>query len=78
MACGETFPEKLRCAWMLPGARQSHGLTIGGCESLTPLSLINYLNQWCDRVNSLYLKLWTHLDNREKRDLRSTNVFTID
>ena len=47
----------------------------GGCESLTPLSLINYLNQGCDRGNSLYQKLWTHLDIKEKPNFRSTKYF---
>ena len=35
--------------------------------------LINSLNQGFDRGNPLYHKLWTHLDNREKHGLRSTN-----
>ena len=34
---------------------------------------INSLNQGIERGNSLYKKLWTRLDNREKWALRSTN-----
>ena len=44
----------------------------GGCGSITPLNLIKY--QGLEGGNSLYLKLWTHLDNREKRGLRLPNV----
>ena len=52
-----------------------HGYYKGGCGSITPLNLINSLNQGFDRGNSLYQKLWTHLDNREKHGLRSTKFF---
>ena len=31
----------------------------GGCGSITPLNLINSLNQGFDRGHSLYQKLWT-------------------
>ena len=47
----------------------------GGCGSITPLNLINSLNQGFDRGNSLYQKLWDHLGKREKLDLRSTKTF---
>ena len=42
--------------------------------SITPFNLINSLYQGFDIGNSLYQKLWTHLDNREKR--RLTNNFS--
>ena len=35
------------------------------------------MNQGCDRGNSLYQKLWTHLDNREKCNLKSTKFIFI-
>ena len=48
----------------------------GGCGSITPLNLINSLNQGFDIGNSPYQKLWTHLDYRKKRGLRLTISFT--
>ena len=33
--------------------------------------------QGFDRGNSLFQKLWTHLDNREKHGLKSTNYFFL-
>ena len=41
---------------------------------ITPLNLINYLNQGFDRGNSLYQKLWDHLGTRENLDLRLTKL----
>ena len=49
----------------------------GGFGSITAFNLINSLNQGFDRGNSLDQKLWTHLDNRGKRGLRSTMVFLL-
>ena len=46
----------------------------GGCGSITPLNIMNSLNQGFDKGNSLYQKLWTQLDNMEKCGLRSTKV----
>ena len=37
----------------------------GGCESITPLNLINFLYLGFERGNSHYQRLWTHLENRE-------------
>ena len=37
--------------------------------------LMNSLYQGIERGNSLHQKLWTHLDNREKRGLRLTKKY---
>ena len=44
-----------------------------GVESMTLLNLIYSEYQGFERGNSLYYKLWTHLDKRAKHALRSTN-----
>ena len=49
---------------------------IGGCRSSTPLNLINSLNRGFDWGNSLFQKLWTHFDNREKCGLRLTKCLS--
>ena len=54
-----------------------HACSPEGLQCITPLSSITYLNQVCDRGNTLYQKLWTHLDNREKGALSSTKQIKV-
>ena len=44
---------------------------------ITTLNFMYSLNQGCVWGNSPYEKLWNHLDNREKRDLRLTKDFFL-
>ena len=44
--------------------------------SITPLNFINSLYQGFERGNSLYQKLWSHLDNRENRLWGRQNAFS--
>ena len=48
----------------------------GGCESITHLNLIHSLFQGFDKGNSLYQKLWTHLDKKGKMQFEvDKNIF---
>ena len=67
----QTFKNQTKCP-VFERLNHSNPDTQLSGRIITPLSLINYLNQGCVWGISLYHKLWIHLESREKLDLRST------